>query len=210
MARLHRRYKKRRSRRTTSDPAPRRNPPLFSDLAEWVGPGFASFAATRFATRVAATQIAAKKPSWGKHVGAGVSVGAFLAAWFLAHRLKWLAKYHTPITVGAAIAALQSLIQLYVPKLGWMLADASPDLEAAAVDASQVTAMPQLMPVDDDPNEYTYNDTFDPGRYSKTGLPPKGAPGATPPIQRPEDDLSDLQIDDAIGQSQNLGVFSAN
>ncbi len=205
MARLHRRYKKRRTR--TSDPAPRRNPPLFTDLAEWVGPGFASFAATRFATRVAATQIAAKKPSWGKHVGAGVSIGAFLAAWFLAHRVKFLAKYHTPITVGAAIAALQSLIQLYIPKLGWMVADASPELAAAAVDASTA---PQLMPVHEDPNEYTYNDTFDAGRFSKTGLPPRTA-GETPPIiaQRPgEDDLSDLQIDDAIGQ--NLGVFSAN
>jgi len=210
MARLHRRYKKRRSRRTPSDPAPRRNPPLFTDLAEWVGPGFASFAVTRFTTRVAATQIAAKKPSWGKHVGAGVSIGAFLAAWFLAHRVKWLAKYHTPITVGAAIAALQSLIQLYIPKLGWMVADASPELEAA--DTSQLAAMPQLQPVHEDPNEYSYNDTYDPGRYSKTGMPPRGTAAAAAPTNAPnaEDDLSDLQIDDAIGQSQNLGVFSAN
>jgi hypothetical protein len=211
MARLHRRYKKRRSRRTTADPAPRRNPPLFSDLAEWVGPGFASFALTRFTTRVAATQIAAKKPSWGRHVGAGVSIGAFLAAWFLAHRVKWLAKYHTPITVGAAIAALQSLIQLYIPKLGWMVSDASPELAAADVSASQLAA-PQLIPVNEDPNEYTYNDTFDAGRFSKTGMPVKGNSGQTPPIiaQHPEDDLSDLQIDEAIGQSQNLGVFSGN
>ena len=135
MARLHRRYKHRRSRRSGSDPAPRRNPPLFADLAEWVGPGFAGFAATRFATRVAATQIAKRKPSWGKHVGAGVSVGAFLAAWFLAHRVRWLAKYHTPITVGAAIAALQSIIQLYIPRLGWMLADATPELAAGSANA---------------------------------------------------------------------------
>jgi hypothetical protein len=210
MARLHRRYKHRRSRRTGSDPAPRRNPPLFTDLAEWVGPGFAGFAATRFATRVAATQIAQRKPSWGKHVGAGVSVGAFLAAWFLAHRVKFLAKYHTPITVGAAIAALQSLIQLYVPKLGWMLADASPELESAKAVAgagTQLAPALNLMPANDDPNEYTYNDMFDPGRYNKDGQSPPiiGRDGPGGPAV---DELADLAIDDAIGQSQNLGVFS--
>ncbi len=205
MARIHKRYKHRRARRTTGDPAPRRNPPLMTDLVEWVGPGFASFAVTRFATRVAATQIEAKKPSWGKHVGAGVSIGAFLAAWFLAHRVKWLAKYHTPITVGAAIAALQSLIQLYIPKLGWMVSDAAPELAQVSVATGALSApRMDLMPVNDDPNEYTYNDSFDAGRYNKTGMAPPPQNGAGPPA----DDLSDLAIDDAIGQSQNLGVFS--
>lgn len=209
MARLHRRYKHRRSRRPGSDPAPRHNPPLFTDLAEWVGPGFAGFAVTRFATRVAATQIAQRKPSWGKHVGAGVSVGAFLAAWFLAHRWKWLAKYHTPITVGAAIAAIQSLVQLYVPKLGWMLADASPDLNVGGAQLAANVTSPQLQPVHDDPNEYTYNDTFDSGRYGKNGQSPPiiGRDGPGGPAQA---EIEDLAIDDAIGQSQNLGVFSNN
>ena len=201
----YRRYKHRRNR-SGADPAPRRNPPLFTDLAEWVGPGFAGFAVTRFATRVAATQIEQWKPAWGKHVGAGVSVGAFLAAWFLAHRVKWLAKYHTPITVGAAIAALQSLIQLYIPKLGWMVADASPELAAAAaIPAAQLqNANLDLQPVNDDPNEYTFNDSFDAGRYSKGGMsPPIVANGGA----APQDDMSDLAIDDAIGESNNLGVF---
>jgi hypothetical protein len=207
MARLHRRYKHRRNRRPGSDPAPRRNPPLFTDLAEWVGPGFAGFAVTRFATRVAATQIAQRKPSWGKHVGAGVSVGAFLAAWFLAHRVKWLAKYHTPITVGAAIAALQSLIQLYIPKLGWMLADASPEIATSQLAAGEPAPQLNLLPIHDDPNEYTFNDTFDSGRYNTDGATPpiigRDGPGGSA-------EVSELAIDDAIGQSQNLGVFSPN
>lgn len=203
-SRLHRRYGKRRDRaRSGSGSEPRRNPPLMSDLVEWVGPGFASFAATRFATRVAATQIAKRKPSWGKHAGAGVSIGAFLAAWFLGHRLKWLGKYHTPITVGAAIAALQSLIQLYIPKLGWMVSDASPELAAAEPTAdplSVAAAQHQLRPVNEDPNEYTYNDSYDAGRYSPAQ---QGAGGGSDGV-----DPADLQVDDMMGQSANLGVFS--
>ena len=97
-SKLHRRYRKRRN---PDSSGPRANPPLFTELAEFIGPGFAGFAATRFATYLAATQVAKRKPTWGKPAGAAVSIGAFLAAWLLAHRWKWLAKYQTPIVVGA-------------------------------------------------------------------------------------------------------------
>lgn len=207
MARLHRRYKHRRPRRSSAgDPAPRRNPPILADLVQWVGPGFASFAATRFLTRVAATQIARRKPSWGKHAGAGASVAAFASAWWLGHRVKWIAQYHTPITVGAAIAAIQSLVQLYLPKLGWMLADATPELAAGASAADLTAPQTRLLPVNEDPNEFTYDDSFDAGRYSQ---PPAGRPqvNAAHSTDSDDDDLSDLVIDDAIG-AQNLGVFS--
>jgi hypothetical protein len=211
MARLHRRYGKRRKR--SSEAAPRRNPPLLADLGEWVVPGFGGFAVARFATRIASTQVTKWKPSLGKHAGAGVSVAAFLAAWFLAHRVKWLAKYHTPVTVGAAIAALQSLIQIYLPQFGWMIADATPELAGSAASATTdqsplaAVAHLNLQPSNDDPNEYTYNDSFDAGRYSpQTGGAAGSASGQAPPAGK--DDLSDLEIDDAIGQNQNLGVFS--
>lgn len=209
-SKLHRRYVK------NPGTQPRRNPPLFTDLLEFVAPGFASFAATRLGTRIAATQIDKWKPGAGKHAGAGISIAAFLAAWFLGHRVKWLAKYHTPITVGAAIAGLQSLIQLYLPKLGWMVADATPELAsqatAAALVASQSNNDLQLQPVDEDPNEYTYNDSYDAGRLSRhhrhgpqqnTGGEGAAAKGSAQMV-----DDSDLAIDDAIGQSANLGVFS--
>lgn len=205
--------RRRRSRAPKRNPSePRSNPPLFKDLLEFVGPGFAAFAATRFGTRVAATQVAKWRPGLSKHAGAGISVGAFLAAWFLGHKLKWLEKYHTPITVGAAIAALQSVIQLYLPKLGWMVSDASPELAEAAAPAAQLTAPPDdLQPVDLDPNEFTYDDSFDAGRYSKTGHRPAGQ---TPPIMAPQQSGAargedDISMDDAISQTGNLGVFSS-
>jgi hypothetical protein len=207
-SRLHKRYVK----NPGTEPK-RSNPPLFTDLLEFVGPGFAAFAAARFGTRIATTQVAKLRPSLSKHAGAGISVAAFLAAWFLAHKVKFLAKYHTPITVGAAIAALQSLIQLYLPALGWMVSDATPELDsnatAAATLAPQSVAHTQLQPMDVDPNEYTYDDSYDAGRYSSPGKPP---PGQSPPIIATgraagvPDDLADMSIDDAIGA--NLGVFS--
>lgn len=188
------------------------NPPLLTDLAEFVGPGFASFAVTRLATRVAATQVAQRKPEWGKHAGAVVSVGAFLSAWFLAHRIKWISRWHTPVTVGAAIAALQSLIQLYFPKLGWMVADASPELDSATtaqLAAAQAPVPANLSPTNDDPNEYTYNDEYDPGRYGQThqiqGQPARASKVAPMPPTPRVDSSNDGAIDDAIG---DLGVFN--
>jgi hypothetical protein len=205
---LSRRYK-----RNPSGDSPRHNPPLFKDLVEFVGPGFASFALTRFGTRVAATQVAKWKPNLGKHAGAGISVGAFLAAWFLGHKWKWLEKYHTPITVGAAIAALQSVIQLYFPKLGWMVADATPELESAAP-MQQLTAPDAgLQPVDLDPNEFTYDDSYDAGRYSKTGHRPQGQPHQAAAARGADatDDTGDLDINEALSPADgNLGVFSSS
>jgi hypothetical protein len=196
-SKMHRRYVK-------NSGTPKSNPPLFTELLEFAGPGFGAFAVTRLGTRIAATQVEKWKPSWGKHAGAVASVSAFLAAWFLGHRVKFLAKYHTPITVGAAIAMAQSLIQLYLPKLGWMVADATPDMVAAGLtsNVAMLTASSDLQPTDDDPNEFTYNDSFDAGRFAK--IDPQ-ASGQAAPVGP---DTADLAIDDAIGQSANLGVFS--
>jgi hypothetical protein len=212
-SRLHRRYVKKTFKA---------NPPLFTDLVEFVVPGFGGFAATRFVTRVAMTQVAQRAPSWGKHAGAVASVGSFLAAWFLAHKWKWLEKWHTPIVVGSAIAAGQSLLQIYAPNLlGWIVSDATPDVSAtsasqAAISApDQQLAQLQLQPTNEDPNEFMYNDSYDAGRYSgshgpssmKVGPVPPGKTG--PPQESPPaaGDLADLAIDDAIG-SANLGVFA--
>ncbi len=215
-SRLHRRYVK--------NPGPKRNPPLLTEVAEFVVPGFGAFAATRFLTRVAATQVAQRAPSWGKHAGAVASVATLGAAWFLAHRWRWLAKWHTPIVVGSAIAALQSLIQLYAPSmLGWVVSDATPELAQAAQSATQGNlsiqdqqlAQMHLAPTDEDPDEFVYNDSYDAGRHGgprgrasmKTGAIMPPPPGAGQGASTPQDDTSDLAIDDAIGQA-NLGVFA--
>jgi len=134
---LQRRYKgSKRRREREGSPAPKHNPPLTMDLVEFIGPGFAGFAASRFVSYVASTQISKRAPSWGKHAGAGAAVGTFLAAWLLANKWKWLAKYQMPLIVGSGIAALQTLVQLYIPRVGWMVSDASPQLDTSAAGAA--------------------------------------------------------------------------
>lgn len=208
MARLNKRYRKKK----------RRNPdegggggssrgffsgaPLIGEIGEFVVPGFAGFAATRFVTRVAATQIEQRKPTWGKHAGAAASIGSFLAAWLLAHKWGWLRKYQMPIVVGSALAALQSLVQLYIPSMGWLISDASTELDAGtsaqAITSPAISSAlpPGMTAVDDDPNLYVYNDSYDAGRYTN---PASGNPAAKPTVQQiPDDDLEDLQVGTGI------------
>lgn len=219
-SRMHKRYgRKRKHHSDGGGGGYRANPPLFADLAEFVGPGFLSFAATRFLTRVATVQLAIRKPSWGKHAGAVTSIAAFLGAWWGASRWKVTAKYTTPIVVGSAIAALQSLIQLYIPKLGWLISDATPDVEQLKLAANG--GRPQLPPDleyvdDDDPNLYTYNDQYDAGRYSASNgqaaqaAKAAGASPAAQKIAKEEDMLADLGLaEDDVGDL-NLGSLGAN
>ncbi len=209
-SRMHRRYSR--------NPA-RSNPPLITDLMEFVVPGFAGFGATRLLSYVAATQVARRKPSWGKHIGAIAAGGSFLAAWLLIHRVKFLEKHHTPIVVGSAIAAIQSLLQLYLPQLGWMLADPTMQVEQAKQVAAATTQLAELHPVNLDPNEYTYNDAFDPGRYAEVPPAPrqtngKVGPATSGPAQQTEQMSDDDIINDAIGggneYGDGLGVFASS
>lgn len=216
MARIHRRYRKKSKKK--NPPAPKKNPTALVDIAEFVGPGFAAFAVTRFGTRVIATQVAKRKPSLGKHAGALASVGSFLAAWLLAHRSKHLHKYHTPIVVGSAIAAIQSLIQLYIPRLGWMVADATPELNAAPAPtpeqiAAQEQGMGDIEVLNEDPEMYVYNDSYDPGRYgtetagTRPQFYPSGKPANAAAKGQPAsaDDLLDMEME--ADESQPMGIF---
>ncbi len=212
--RIHKRYgRKRRHSDGGGGGGYKSNPPLMSDLAEFVLPGFAAFAATRFLTRVAAVQLAKRKPSWGKHAGAITSIGAFVAAWWGAGRVKFTAKYHTPIVVGAALAAIQSLIQLYIPKLGWMLSDATPEMDSLKLASGNRPELPADLEYvdDDDPNAYVYNDSYDAGVYGKNGNGTKTASSpATSKIAQEEDMLKDLGLaEDELGDV-NLGSLGAN
>lgn len=199
-SRLHKRYKRRYRRNPDGGGSgARTNPPLFADVFEFIGPGFAGFAATRMLTRFAAVQIAKHKPSLGKHAGAAASVGAFLAAWLLAHRWKAISKYQMPLIVGAGLAALQSLIQLYTPKLGMLVADASPQLAQTQAQLQFGPNPKDLQPIDDDPNDYVYNDSYDAGRMDQQ---------QTSADQQAVDDLNDLDLEEVAGQTQQMGIFT--
>lgn len=165
MSKLARRHRRRKFKKNPSS-SPKRNPPITADLLEWVAPGFAGFASTRLLTRVVQTQIAKRAPKASKHAGAIASIGSFLAAWLLGHRVSMISKYHTPITVGAAIAAAQSILQIYAPNaLGWMVSDASPAIAKVAQPA-QMQALPDnVQEIPDDGRWFSYNEAYDGGRY---------------------------------------------
>jgi hypothetical protein len=204
MARIARRYRKKHKKNPSS--SPRSNPTAVQDVVEFVAPGFAAYAVTRLGTRIAAQIVAKKKPSLGKHAGALTSIGALAAIWLLAYRVKFLHKYHTPIVVGSAIATLASLIQLYIPRLGWMM-DVTADPKQVAA-GSQV---PQDMtPLEgEDPENYVYDDRYDPGVHGSETVgsqrqyhPPTGAGPAT---HVTGDDMLDMEMEDEDAQTQ--GIF---
>jgi hypothetical protein len=199
---------------------PKRNPPLSTDVIAQIIPGFAAFAATRYVTRTATIQIAKRWPKHAKHAGAMASIGAFAAAWLGAHRVKMLEKYHDMIVIGSGIGAIQSLVQLYFPAIGWIVSDC-PQVAPKALLATQKTApqLPAPIPQGFAPttaNEwFTYNDAYDAGSYKgkeQAAAPP--VPGEYPgePDTQISDllDNSDLQLDNSDLQLDNsdMGLWS--
>ena len=198
---------------------PKRNPPLGTDVIEYILPGFAAFAATRFATKFAATQIAKRYPKYAKHAGAIASVGSFAAAWYGAHKVKYLDQYHHPIVVGSGLAALQSLVQLYAPKLGWLVGDPLPTALPAASSAPLLASQAPVQLAAPPPppgfkpttaNEwYTYNDSFDAGGYKgkEEGMQsPVPGQASSEPDEMQITDL--LDNSDLLDADASLGSFS--
>lgn len=120
------------------------NPPPLTDFVEFIVPGFAGYAGTRFTSR-AIHQMALKRwPKLAKHASVMSTFAAATGAWLLVHRIKKLEKYHTPVVVGAGIAALQTLVQAYVPKYGWLVSDHNMNaLPPAQPDAPQQVDAPE-------------------------------------------------------------------
>lgn len=167
-SKLLKRYgKKTKASRPRSNPAS--NPPMFMDLVEFIGPGFGAFAATRMASRVVAIQVAKRWPRVAPHAGVVASGASFLAAWLLAHRVKVLERFHTPIVVGAGIATLQTAVQTWFPKLGWIVSDATPEVAAASTTAAlpAATGDDDLMDVtNSEEGWHVMNDAHDAGRFA--------------------------------------------
>lgn len=193
MSKLARRYRKRKKKNPSS---PRSNPPLASDMLEVALPAGGGFVATRLLTKLAVMLIAKKWPSKSKHAGAVAAVTAALSAWYLGHKLKFLAKYHTPITAGAVIAAGVNLLQIYVPKIGWLFGDpteatagGTSTQKLVAANAAAAALPSGMEEIDDDPAFYTYNDAYDAGRYNQSaGVKQQPSPpvGSSQPLLEDE------------------------
>lgn len=219
---------RRRKRMIAPRLAPVRNPAVdWAETAKIIGIGFSGFAGARLLSRIAATQVEKRKPRWGRHAGAGTAVASFLAAAFFAKRWKVTAPYADELVFGSGLALLQTMVQTYIPQLGWMTADAAPELAAAAATATapQTTG---LLPSDEDEDSdeefvargggswFSHNDAFDKGRYARAAQPraqrpaaPVARAAAPAPAAAPasaQNDMDDLlnEIDD---DEASGGVF---
>lgn len=110
------------------------------EVGEFLLPAFGAFVATRFGTRAVATTISNRWPTYAKHAGAIASLASFGAAWLAAHRVRMLERHAEALTIGAGIAAGQTLVQMYLPKLAWVVSDATPDLTDASSATTQIPA----------------------------------------------------------------------
>jgi hypothetical protein len=102
------------------------------EIGEFVLSGFAGYAGTRLLARVVYTQLMKKWPKGSRHFSVLSTGAAFAGAWYATKYVKQLEKHRVPATVGAGIAALQSVIQTYVPKFGWIVSDYQPTIGSAS------------------------------------------------------------------------------
>jgi hypothetical protein len=115
-------YKK-RAKKNSSIVRAKANPPPLQDVLEFVVPGFAGYAGTRMVSRIVHGMVIKRYPKFAKHASVLSTAIAATGAWFLAHRIDKVKQYHTPIVVGAGIATIQTVVQAYLPKYGWMVSD---------------------------------------------------------------------------------------
>jgi hypothetical protein len=103
------------------------NPALATDLGKMVLPGFVSYAANRLLSRIVYTVIQKKWPKLGKHAQALASVLEFGGTWLAVHKIDKLKPYHDAVLVGSAIGTIQTVVQTYVPRYGWIVSDTKPE-----------------------------------------------------------------------------------
>lgn len=120
------------------------NPPPMQDLMEFILPGFAGYAGTRMTSRIIHGVIIKKWPKLAKHASVLSTFGVAGAAWLAVHRIERIQQYHTPVVVGASIAAIQTAVQAYLPKYGWMVSDHNLNAQTPAQAALPPSVSAQL------------------------------------------------------------------
>lgn len=94
-----------------------------TDAASLVLPGAGAYALSRVGGRVTYGLVAKKNPKVARHVGPLGSIAVWAGMWFASTKSEWLSQYTLPIVVGGGIAAVQTLLQTYLPVYGWILSD---------------------------------------------------------------------------------------
>ena len=124
---------KMRSRRRT-----KKNPSEATELGYNIAAGFAGYGVTRFLSRAVYSQVVKKRPQLAEHAYVVAAAVGAAGAYFGSKKWAKVADYHEAISIGAGIALLQTAVQTYIPKFGWIVGDvsASQYVKAAAKPAA--------------------------------------------------------------------------
>jgi len=117
------------------------------ETATSIGAGFAGYAATRMLSRMAYSQAIRRYPGAAPHMHVMASAFGAAGVYFGSKYWDKLDEYHEAASIGAGIALIQTAFQTYAPKLGWIVADVSPDQYVAKKkkslpDADMTTILP--------------------------------------------------------------------
>lgn len=116
-----------RKKKRAPNPAKKQNAALvgnpWTGLAELILPGLGGYAATRLGGRIAYSATKSKLPNFCRHAGPIGSVLTAAGLFFGSQRFETLEPYHEQIVVGAAIGAVQTVAQTYMPQYAWILDD---------------------------------------------------------------------------------------
>ena len=93
------------------------------DLATNIGAGFAGYAGTRLLARMAYSQAVKRYPRASEHVHVAMSALGAAGVYFGTKHWSRVDDYHEAATIGAGIALIQTAMQTYLPKFGWIVAD---------------------------------------------------------------------------------------
>jgi len=143
-------YRRRKKKRNISKPAA--NPPIMQDFQDDILPAFVAYAGTRLLSNIVYSIASKRFPQGGKHIAVLSSGVAFAGAWTLIHRFESTMKYHSPAVIGSAIAAIQTGVQAYLPKYGWMMSDIAQNKPAVTLPEPSVPGalLPSATEGDDD------------------------------------------------------------
>jgi hypothetical protein len=97
-----------------------KNPPIVTDVFQYVLPAAGAYVATRLVGRASRTFLGAKFPKIAPFAAPLGSLVAFGAIWYAAHKVSYTKRYHNQLMIGSGIALIQSLVQSVMPGLGWL------------------------------------------------------------------------------------------
>lgn len=163
------------------------NPPLDVDLVQFVAPAAGAFFVTKLVARAAANTL--KQPAVATHAAPLGALAAFGFAFYGAHRVSRLEKYHTPLVIGAALSLVQTVLVRYFPALTFVAdAPAVAPVPPAAVAGFGATLPPLPRTKRTDYTGRTVDEMERPWNYqARENVPPSPAERVSA-----QDDLEDI------------------